>query len=87
METDCEKCRSRKASVLQSGRALCALCAMNYYEARGCTGKIKLSTRAQAEALADRKRKEWRLTAGETLNVYLCQFCRSYHLGRNKEES
>lgn len=49
---------------------------------RSCTGKVRHETRAEAERVAESRRAKWKLAEPVILNVYLCPFCRQFHLGR-----
>jgi len=50
---------------------------------RSCTNKQRFATRAEAEAVAEKATREWNLNETVWLNVYLCPYCRQFHLGRN----
>lgn len=52
---------------------------------RSCTGKVAFKTRDEAEQVAAKQKTKWKLTELVVLNVYLCPFCRQFHLGRNCE--
>jgi hypothetical protein len=53
---------------------------------RTCTGKVQHKTREEAEAVSERQRTKWKLTEPVILNVYLCPFCRQFHIGRNYQK-
>lgn len=58
---------------------------------RGCIGKVRYPTESAARSvvgrmLAQARRGELPLGEVEKLNVYKCQHCSSYHLGRNRRK-
>jgi len=66
-----------------------ALDSETYYRHRSCTGKHPFPTRAEAEAAIPRMIQQWHISeaVSELLNVYLCEHCHQFHIGRNHQRS
>lgn len=56
-----------------------------YQRFRECTGKVSHPTREEAEEVAERQSKKWKLGETVRLVAYRCHFCFHFHTGRQYE--
>jgi hypothetical protein len=58
---------------------------LEYERFRECTGKVSHPTREEAEEVAERQSKRWKLGETVRLVAYRCHFCFRFHTGRQYE--
>jgi hypothetical protein len=58
---------------------------LEYQRFRECTGKVGHPSREEAEDVAERQSKKWKLGETVRLVAYRCHFCFLFHTGRQYE--